>query len=846
MQQYLHNDTEFIGNIKVLLTDKNTDILCADENVFSFFNIGNSNGNALANIIELNRYNREIREIASVRNSFNLILKNSCGYFDAVFTVEKKSESIIALNIMLFKSHETDTVLVAASLSADSIFRYDPKTGKMYLYTNRGGEFAFAQCIDDFENYFLEKNIVHADDAEIFSKFCHDIYEGRNGINYNIRLYDGKAHTFPLYSLKAQASGIGEDENIMGLIVNISEDAKQPESIDAANYDFEKEITEFAFDLMDKAVDAGEAAEMLLSRLGKHFGLDRIYILEEGALPCSLKTAYSYCSAPEYRAKEEAEFTDNSKWELMLSMFDHSGIILSDDMDNENVPDILKSFSVSPSGKAKTALYSVLSNNGSFKGILCCESFRESRQWKEKDISAIKNMSRIFSSFLFKMREYQNAGKTIDRLTNYDKLTGMPNFNKFKRIAEETLQMEENPENLSIIFYDINNFKYINEKYGEENGDRILKDFALNISPQKFDAVFSSRVFSDKFVSLVRCPKENLADMALSAVDRFVYNEKLRQTGLNITFSCGLYTFTDKNTDISSAVDNATLASKSGRNMTETTCSVYCEEMSSVMKEEIELLNNAMRGLINREFVVYYQPKVALSNSKLVGGEALVRWRRSDGTMVPPGDFIPCLEKNGFITALDFYVYEEVCRFIRSRLDKKLPVVPISVNVSVLHLKEEGFLDRIKSLVKNYNIPSHLLEFELTESIFLENQQAALDIMENMKDLGFLVSIDDFGSGFSSLNLLKSLPVDILKIDKEFFANDTLLNNDQIILSSIINMASRLHISVICEGVETVNQIHFLKENNCDMVQGYFYSKPVEERVFADYNSNTDFHKEEE
>lgn len=846
MRQYPHNDTEFIGSVKLLITDQNTDILCADENVFRFFNIENSNGNELARIVELNKYIGEIREISSVRDSFNLILKNSFGYFDAVFTVEKKSENIIGLNIMLFKSHETDTVLVAATLSADSVFRYDTVSKKMYLYTKRSGEFTFAECIDDFENYFLEKNIVHADDVKIFSKFCHDVYEGRNDINYEIRLYDGKAHTFPLYSLKAQTSGIGEAENVMGLIVNISEDTKRSERINEANYDFEREITGFAFDLMDKAIDAGEAIEQLLSRLGRHFGSDRIYILEEGTTPCSLKTAYSYCSAPEYRAVEGTEFTERSKWELMLSMFDRSGIILSDDKDNENIPDILKSFSQSPSGKAKTALYSILSNNGSFNGVLCCESLREGEQWSEKDISAVKTMSRIFSSFLFKMREYQDAGRKIDLLTNYDKLTGTPNFNKFKRIAEETLQMEENPENLSIIFYDINNFKYINEKYGEENGDRILKDFALNISPQRFDAVFSSRVFSDKFVSLVRCSKENLADMALSAIDRFVYNEKLKQTGLNITFSCGLYTFTDKNTDISTAVDNATLASKSARNMTETTCSMYCEEMSSAMKEEIELLNNAMRGLINREFVVYYQPKVALSNSRLVGGEALVRWRRSDGTMVPPCDFIPCLEKNGFITALDFYVYEEVCRFIRSRLDKNLPVVPISVNVSVLHLKEEGFLDRIKSLIKSYDIPSHLLEFELTESIFLDNQQAALDIMENMKELGFLVSIDDFGSGFSSLNLLKSLPVDILKIDKEFFANDTLLNNDQIILSSIINMASRLHISVICEGVETVDQIHFLKENNCDMVQGYFYSKPVEEKVFADYNSNTDFHRDNE
>lgn len=838
----MHNDTEFIGNIKLLIADENTDILNADENVFRFFNVENSNGDALARAVEINRYNREIKEISAQRNSFNLIMKNSCGYFDAVFTVEKKSESNTALNIMLFKSHETDTVLVAASLSADSVFRYDPKTRKMYLYTNREGEFAFAECIDDFENYFLEKNIVHADDIEIFSKFCHDVYEGRSGINYEIRLYDGSAEKFPLYSLKAQTSGTGEGENVMGLIVNISEDAKKTETVNETGYDFEREITQLAFDLMDKAIDAGEAAEQLLARLGKHFGLDRIYILEEGSLPYSLKTAYSYLSSPEYRAKDDHEYTDIAKWELMLSLFDCSGVILYDGKDSENIPDILKSFSQN----AKSALYSVLNNNGVFKGVLCCESFREIKQWSEKDISAIRAISRIFTSFLFKMREYQDAGKTIDRLTNYDKLTGMPNFNKFKRIAEETLRMEENPENLSIIFFDINNFKYINEKYGEENGDRILKDFALNISPQRSDVVFSSRVFSDKFVTLVRAPKETLTDMAMSMVDRFVYNEKLKQSGLNLTFSCGLYTFDDKDTDISTAVDNATLASKAARNMTETTCSVYCSEMSTAMKEEIELLNNAMRGLINREFVVYYQPKVALSNSKLVGGEALVRWRRSDGTMVPPCDFIPCLEKNGFITALDFYVYEEVCRFIRSRLDKNLPVVPISVNVSVLHLKEEGFLDRIKGLVKSYNIPSHLLEFELTESIFLENQQAALDIMENMKELGFLVSIDDFGSGFSSLNLLKSLPVDILKIDKEFFANDTLMNNDQIIISSIINMASRLHISVICEGVETVNQIHFLKENHCDMVQGYFYSKPVEEKVFGDYNSHTDFHKDNE
>lgn len=447
---------------------------------------------------------------------------------------------------------------------------------------------------------------------------------------------------------------------------------------------------------------------------------------------------------------------------------------------------------------------------------------------------------------MFKIRICQSAVKAIDRLTNYDKLTGMPNLNKFKIAAEETLKKESDPENLSLIYYDINNFKYINEKYGEKSGDGLLIDFADSIAPNGKETILSCRVFSDKFLQLVRCKEDELEDKASSVVNSFVYNQMLKHSGYNITFSCGLYTFRDKNTDIGIAVDNVTLASKSARNMAETTCVHYRENMRNDIKYEIEMMNNAIKGLINREFVVYYQPKVALENSQLVGGEALVRWKKPDGTMIPPNDFIPCLEKNGFITALDFYVYEEVCRFIKSRVDNNLPVVPISVNVSMLHLKEAGFLDRIKSLVESYGIPTRLLEFELTESVFLENEKEALEIMEKMKKMGFLVSIDDFGSGFSSLNLLKNMPVDILKIDKEFFAHHTLLNNDQIIISSIINMASRLHIAVICEGVETVDQIHFLKETCCDMVQGYFYSQPVDEDRFSDFNSHRDFHRTNE
>lgn len=607
-------------------------------------------------------------------------------------------------------------------------------------------------------------------------------------------------------------------------------------------HDFEKDIMEYAFDIADRAIDADKAIELVLAKVGRHFGLNRAYMIEMTDIPYSLVVTCSFYSNEDYRPKGDPEVTHRSDWELMTSLFENKGLI-SADTPKDGIPRILQAFSRSLSGSAKSVLYFPLKSGGEFRGVICLESFKEKKSFNDRNIGEIRTVSRIISSYLFKIRDCQCADKTIDRLINFDKLTGMPNLNKFKRVAEEALRNESNPEMLSLIYYDINNFKYINEKYGEKDGDRLLIDFSEGIAPDNKETVFSCRVFSDKFVQLVRCKEEELEDKAFAVVNSFVYNETLKHSGYNLTFSCGLYTFRDKNTDIGIALENVTLASKSEKNMAETTCVHYRENMRNDIKYEIEMMNSAIKGLINREFVVYYQPKVALENSQLVGGEALVRWKKPDGTMIPPSDFIPCLEKNGFITALDFYVYEEVCRFIKSRVDNDLPVVPVSVNVSMLHLKEAGFLDRIKSLVESYNIPTRLLEFELTESVFLENEREALEIMDKMKKMGFLVSIDDFGSGFSSLNLLKNMPVDILKIDKEFFAHHTLLNNDQIIISSIINMASRLHISVICEGVETVDQIHFLKETCCDMVQGYFYSQPVDEERFREFNSNRDFHR---
>jgi len=187
---------------------------------------------------------------------------------------------------------------------------------------------------------------------------------------------------------------------------------------------------------------------------------------------------------------------------------------------------------------------------------------------------------------------------------------------------------------------------------------------------------------------------------------------------------------------------------------------------------------------------------------------------------------------------VDFYVYEAVCAHIRDALKQGEKILPVSVNVSRLHLKDEDFIEKVIKLVKKYAVPPEYLEFELTENAFLDDEQRAIQILRDLRNNGFLVSIDDFGSGYSSLNLLKELPVDILKLDRAFFGMNDLKENNAIVVSSIINMANQMNISVICEGVETREQVEFLKNTECDSVQGFFFAKPISKDEFDEFKIN--------
>ena len=250
------------------------------------------------------------------------------------------------------------------------------------------------------------------------------------------------------------------------------------------------------------------------------------------------------------------------------------------------------------------------------------------------------------------------------------------------------------------------------------------------------------------------------------------------------------------------------------------------------------MISEFPKALRNKELEIYYQPKIQCESNEIAGAEALIRWLRDGKPYVYPDQFIPALEENGMIVDLDYYVYQEVFSYLSERIRAKKTVVPISMNVSRIHLENEKLLTYIKMLFEQYQIPADLIEFELTESIYIENSDMVLPFIEQLHDMGVKVSMDDFGSGYSSLSLISKLPIDIIKLDKVFLKNMPLDEKDEILISSIVEMARKLHMSVVCEGVEHQEHSLFLCRIGCDFLQGYYFSRPIPVSEFEQYLMN--------
>ena len=278
---------------------------------------------------------------------------------------------------------------------------------------------------------------------------------------------------------------------------------------------------------------------------------------------------------------------------------------------------------------------------------------------------------------------------------------------------------------------------------------------------------------------------------------------------------------------IDGLLDRANFARKTVKTGDRQNYVYYDESIRSHLWEEKAIENRMQSALEDREFTVYYQPKVDLALGKIGCAEALVRWKTPGGSIIPPDRFIPVFEKKHMIDQLDQYVYEEVCRWLRRLLDSGKPALPVSVNVSRLQFYDQNFVDRYVEIRDKYAIPPELLELEFTESIAFDNAKLLLQTVGRLKKEGFSCSIDDFGKGYSSLGLLKNLPLDVLKIDSFFFDEGPDRNKDRIIVEGIVDLVKKFNIKTVAEGIESMEQVEYLKRIGCDYVQGYVFYRPM-------------------
>lgn len=422
----------------------------------------------------------------------------------------------------------------------------------------------------------------------------------------------------------------------------------------------------------------------------------------------------------------------------------------------------------------------------------------------------------------------RSKAKSLERLhylANYDVLTGIFNKNKFIEATRDML--DENPDmKMAFVRMDIDRFQLINSFYGTSAGDEVLKFVAESLKNYiaKYKMATYGRMEADVFA--ICLPYDDVKD-SLDHVYAIRNHFKNYPLEFDIVPAFGIYVIEDPELPIELMLDRAKLAAKTIKGQYLNNYAFYTDDIGVALEEEQQIINEMAHALETEQFAVYFQPKYNVKSRQPVGAEALVRWEHPEKGMISPGKFIPIFEKNGFITKLDYFVWNRVCFMLRGWLDEGEQPNPISVNVSRVNLFNPNIVPILCDLVDSYEVPRELLQLELTESAYADATLAMKDKVQKLREEGFQVLMDDFGSGYSSLNVLKDIEVDVLKIDMRFFETSEIGGRGENIIASVVRMAKWLDIPTIAEGVEKEEQVEFLKNIGCEFVQGYYFAKPM-------------------
>lgn len=427
----------------------------------------------------------------------------------------------------------------------------------------------------------------------------------------------------------------------------------------------------------------------------------------------------------------------------------------------------------------------------------------------------------LSSSYFLYSRKLQE--KKLSRLAFIDPVTGRDTFTKFQFNLLDILQ--KNPNKKFYIFtFDVDNFKYINNYYGYSTGDEILSIIHQLYASVLKENELCARIYSDHFVML-------LTDASESRLNS-IFSSEITVNNILVYLSAGIYEITNFDENVNLMVDKANMASKSTKGTHRKAVAFFDKELNKQLIQNEQSKRSIEKAIQDDEITPFFQPKVDINTNKIVGAEALARWCTKSGAILPPSEFISLSEKTGLIKDIDFIIFEKTLKFLRTCLDNNIECAPISINFSRVHLINPDLIHFILAKIKHYNVPTSLIEIELTETVIFDNYQLMDQFIRKLHESGLHVSMDDFGSGYSSLNMLKDVEVDVIKFDRGFLQNTKKSDRQKSILSAITTMARDLNIKIVVEGVETEENVMLMKEYGLAVAQGYYYAKPMPQDEF--------------
>ena len=528
----------------------------------------------------------------------------------------------------------------------------------------------------------------------------------------------------------------------------------------------------------------------------------------------------------------EATFKSIYDFTYRYIVFPEDVEIYKDLMDPDHLIERLES---SPLPNFRFANFRYKLQNGEYRWVEQCIVTGENRGLK-------KGVIRLYV-FDIQNRKKRETGRIVNEnntiISERDSITGLLSSKNFFEKAQEIV--DSNPDKVwCLIAIDINKFKLYNEWFGMEGGNLLLARIGMILKDIEQKVSGLAGYFGhDDYSVLMPYDMEMI---------NHIYDE-INQGIIETTHSLGFWPafgifVLDKEKDIIDAFDRSTIACNKAKNDIKNRIYVFSPEMQTIVAKEVQILSEFMTAMKNNEITFYLQPQCRISSHKIVGAEALSRWIKPNGEVISPALFVPLLEKHGFIIDLDQYIWDKICAWLRSSIDRGLNIVPISLNISRADIFAIDVVGVLEKLTKKYNLPPSLIKLEITESAYAETSEVVTELVAKLRQKGFMVLMDDFGSGYSSLNMLSSLKVDAIKLDAMFLRvdeeNKESYEKSIHILESVINMAKIISLPIIVEGVETKSQCDFLESLGCRYIQGYYFYRAMPKEDLEQLLSNKD------